>query len=334
MKIDLRTIPDAEVSGIDLMDVDITLPAPEAEPQRQYYFMALLKQQLVPERAKKNGKEFLTACITTFGCQMNARDSEKLEGILETVGYHIVETEDADFVVYNTCTVRENANLRVYGRLGQLGKYKKKNPGMIISLCGCMMQEPLVVEKLKKSYHFVNLIFGTHNIYRFAEYLVRCMTEDRMVIDIWKDTDKIVENLPVDRKYPFKSGVNIMFGCNNFCSYCIVPYVLRPLAQRRHRDRHRAEAVVQVLAETPRSDGLLEVHIRGGNDADIGFLHLGRPDADELARLQHAQQARLGRVRQLGNFVEEDRPPVGLLEIALAGFEGPGEGALLIAEQL
>ena len=96
MKIDLRTIPDAEVSGIDLMDVDITLPAPEAEPQRQYYFMALLKQQLVPERAKKNGKEFLTACITTFGCQMNARDSEKLEGILETVGYHIVETEDAD----------------------------------------------------------------------------------------------------------------------------------------------------------------------------------------------------------------------------------------------
>ena len=203
MKIDLRNVPDAEVSGIDLANVDITVPAPETEPQRQYYFMALLKQQLVPERAKQNGKEYLTACITTFGCQMNARDSEKLEGILETVGYHIVETEDADFVVYNTCTVRENANLRVYGRLGQLGKYKKKNPGMIISLCGCMMQEPLVVEKLKKSYHFVNLIFGTHNIYRFAEYLVRCMTEDRMVIDIWKDTDKIVENLPVDRKYPF-----------------------------------------------------------------------------------------------------------------------------------
>ena len=176
MKIDLRNVPDAEVSGIDLANVDITVPAPETEPQRQYYFMALLKQQLVPERAKQNGKEYLTACITTFGCQMNARDSEKLEGILETVGYHIVETEDADFVVYNTCTVRENANLRVYGRLGQLGKYKKKNPGMIISLCGCMMQEPLVVEKLKKSYHFVNLIFGTHNIYRFAEYLVSRLT--------------------------------------------------------------------------------------------------------------------------------------------------------------
>ena len=263
MEIDLRTIPDAEVSGIDLMDVDITLPAPEAEPQRQYYFMALLKQQLVPERAKKNGKEFLTACITTFGCQMNARDSEKLEGILETVGYHIVETEDADFVVYNTCTVRENANLRVYGRLGQLGKYKRKNPGMIISLCGCMMQEPLVVEKLKKSYHFVNLIFGTHNIYRFAEYLVRCMTEDRMVIDIWKDTDKIVENLPNDRKYSFKSGVNIMFGCNNFCSYCIVPYV-------RGRERSRdPEAIISEIRQLV-ADGVVEVMLLGQNVNSYG----------------------------------------------------------------
>ena len=277
MKIDLRTIPDAEVSGIDLMDVDITLPAPEAEPQRQYYFMALLKQQLVPERAKKNGKEFLTACITTFGCQMNARDSEKLEGILETVGYHIVETEDADFVVYNTCTVRENANLRVYGRLGQLGKYKKKNPGMIISLCGCMMQEPLVVEKLKKSYHFVNLIFGTHNIYRFAEYLVRCMTEDRMVIDIWKDTDKIVENLPVDRKYPFKSGVNIMFGCNNFCSYCIVPYV-------RGRERSRRPQDVLDECRALIAQGYKEITLLGQNVNSYGKdLDCGMDFADLLA---------------------------------------------------
>ena len=279
MKIDLRTIPDAEVSGIDLMDVDITLPAPEAEPQRQYYFMALLKQQLVPERAKKNGKEFLTACITTFGCQMNARDSEKLEGILETVGYHIVETEDADFVVYNTCTVRENANLRVYGRLGQLGKYKKKNPGMIISLCGCMMQEPLVVEKLKKSYHFVNLIFGTHNIYRFAEYLVRCMTEDRMVIDIWKDTDKIVENLPVDRKYPFKSGVNIMFGCNNFCSYCIVPYV-------RGRERSREPDCVIEEVRSLVAEGYKDITLLGQNVNSYGKdLGTGYDFADLLTAL-------------------------------------------------
>ena len=274
MKIDLRTIPDAEVSGIDLMDVDITLPAPEAEPQRQYYFMALLKQQLVPERAKKNGKEFLTACITTFGCQMNARDSEKLEGILETIGYH------------NTCTVRENANLRVYGRLGQLGKYKKKNPGMIISLCGCMMQEPLVVEKLKKSYHFVNLIFGTHNIYRFAEYLVRCMTEDRMVIDIWKDTDKIVEDLPVERKYSFKSGVNIMYGCNNFCTYCIVPYV-------RGREISREPKDIIMEIERLVKDGVKEVMLLGQNvdsygktlDNPVSFAQLLR-EIDKIEGLE------------------------------------------------
>ena len=263
MKIDLRNVPDAEVSGIDLANVDITVPAPETEPQRQYYFMALLKQQLVPERAKQNGKEYLTACITTFGCQMNARDSEKLEGILETVGYHIVETEDADFVVYNTCTVRENANLRVYGRLGQLGKYKKEKSGHDYFPLRMHDAGAACCRKTQKSYHFVNLIFGTHNIYRFAEYLVRCMTEDRMVIDIWKDTDKIVENLPVDRKYPFKSGVNIMFGCNNFCSYCIVPYV---------RGRERSRKPEEIIAEIKRlvADGVVEIMLLGQNVNSYG----------------------------------------------------------------
>ena len=143
----------------------------------------------------------LTFCVTTFGCQMNARDSEKLAGILEQIGYvEEPEEEKADFVIYNTCTVRENANQRVYGRLGQLGRIKKKNPHMMIALCGCMMKEPEVVEKLKKSYRFVDLIFGTHNIYKFAELLATRMESGRMVIDIWKDTDKIVEDLPVERK--------------------------------------------------------------------------------------------------------------------------------------
>mgnify|MGYP002529176452 CR=1 FL=1 len=263
MKIDLRTIPDAEVSGIDLMDVDITLPAPEAEPQRQYYFMALLKQQLVPERAKKNGKEFLTACITTFGCQMNARDSEKLEGILETVGYHIVETEDADFVVYNTCTVRENANLRVYGRLGQLGKYKKKNPGMIISLCGCMMQEPEVVEKIRKSYKFVDVIFGTFNIFKIAELLYTHWQQAGQIIDIWDSTKDVVEELPTQRKFPFKSGVNIMYGCNNFCSYCIVPSV---------RGREKSREPKEIVREIERlvDDGVKEVMLLGQNVNSYG----------------------------------------------------------------
>ena len=172
---------------------------------------------------------------------MNARDSEKLVGILERIGYVETDTEDADFVIYNTCTVRENANNKVYGRLGVLQNYKKKNPHMLIGLCGCMMQETVVVEKLKESYRFVDLIFGTHNIYKFAELIVTAMESDSMTIDIWKDTDQIVEDLPVERKYSFKSGVNIMFGCNNFCSYCIVPYV-----RGRERSREPKEIIREI----------------------------------------------------------------------------------------
>ena len=194
---------------------------------------------------------------------MNARDSEKLLGILETIGYQAVETEDADFVLYNTCTVRENANLRVYGRLGQLGARKKKHPHMMIALCGCMMQEPTVVEKIRKSYRFVNLIFGTHNIYKFAELLCRSMESDSMIVDIWKDTDKIVEDLPIKRKFSFKSGVNIMFGCNNFCTYCIVPYV-------RGRERSRKpENIIQEVKELVAS-GYKEIMLLGQNVNSYG----------------------------------------------------------------
>src|SRR5699024_10864733 len=149
-------------------------------------------RQLVQEKEQELGRP-LTACTVTFGCQMNARDSEKLAGVLERIGYVESESEEADFVIYNTCTVRENANLRVYGRLGYLHSLKKKNPHMRIALCGCMMQEPQVVEKLKKSYRFVDLVFGTHNIYKLAELLVQVFEQDSMVVDIWKDTDRIVE---------------------------------------------------------------------------------------------------------------------------------------------
>ena len=232
------------------------------EPARQYYFMEKAKEY-VAEMSEKLGHP-LTACVTTFGCQMNSRDSEKLLGILEKVGYaEEMDEEKADFVIYNTCTVRENANLRVYGRLGQLGSIKKKNPHKMIALCGCMMQEPEVVEKLKKSYRFVDLIFGTHNIYKFAELLTSAIQSDRTVIDIWKDTDKIVEDLPVERKYPFKSGVNIMFGCNNFCSYCIVPYV-------RGRERSREPKAIIREIERLVADGVVEVMLLGQNVNSYG----------------------------------------------------------------
>lgn len=195
---------------------------------------------------------------------MNARDSEKLTGILEQIGYVEEEEENqADFVIYNTCTVRENANQKVYGHLGQLNRVKKKNPHMLIGLCGCMMQEPEVVEKLKKSYRFVDLIFGTHNIFKFAELVATRLESDRMVIDIWKDTDKIVEDLPSERKFSFKSGVNIMFGCNNFCSYCIVPYV-----RGRERSRNPKDIIREI--ESLVADGVVEVMLLGQNVNSYG----------------------------------------------------------------
>ena len=206
---------------IDFDQINLSEEAPLQEPQRQYYYTAKARD-IIAARSEAAGRK-LTACIKTFGCQMNARDSEKLRGILELAGYELTDKEEADFVLYNTCTVRENANQKVYGHLGYLSSLKKKNPQMVIGLCGCMMQEEKVVEKIRTSYRFVDLVFGTHNIYKFAELLVTALESQRMVIDIWKDTDKIVEDLPSERTYSFKSGVNIMFGCNNFCSYCIVP---------------------------------------------------------------------------------------------------------------
>lgn len=236
--------------------------APVNEPERQYYFMKKGKA-LVASLSEQAGHP-LTFCVTTFGCQMNARDSEKLVGILEAMGYiEAEEEESADFVIFNTCTVRENANQRVYGRLGQLSRVKKQNPYMMIGLCGCMMQEPEVVEKIKKSYRYVDLIFGTHNIYKFAELIVTRLQSQRMVIDIWKDTDQIVEDLPNERKYTFKSGVNIMFGCNNFCSYCIVPYV---------RGRERSRNPKDIVREIERfvADGVVEVMLLGQNVNSYG----------------------------------------------------------------
>ncbi len=248
-------------NSIDLTKYDLTSPVPIDEPQRQYYFMAKAKNY-VDKLALELGRR-PTCCVTTFGCQMNSRDSEKLVGILELVGYEMIESEQADFVIFNTCTVRDNANQRVYGRLGALKSYKKKHPNTKVALCGCMMQEPTAIAKIKDSYRFVDLIFGTHNIFKFAELLVATFEQKGMVIDIWKDTDKIVEDLPVERKYPFKSGINIMFGCNNFCSYCIVPYV-------RGRERSRQPKDIIREIENLVKEGVVEVMLLGQNVNSYG----------------------------------------------------------------
>lgn len=234
---------------------------PETEPDRQYYYIAKCRE-LVRDMEKKKGRR-LGACVNTFGCQMNARDSEKLIGILKEIGYEITEEENCDFVLFNTCTVRENANTRVYGRLGQLKNYKKKNPHMMIALCGCMMQEPHVVEKIKTTYRYVNLIFGTHNIYKFAELIYNSFQSERLLIDIWKDTDKIVEDLPNERKFPFKTGINIMFGCDNFCTYCIVPYV-----RGRERSRNPKDIIREI--EQHVAGGVKEVMLLGQNVNSYG----------------------------------------------------------------
>ena len=233
----------------------------DLEANLQYEYMDKAKEY-VAKKSAELGRP-LTFCVVTFGCQMNARDSEKLVGILEKIGYQETEDEHADFVIYNTCTVRENANNKVYGRLGYLSNYKKKNPDMMIALCGCMMQEPTVVETIRKKYKFVNLVFGTHNIYKFAELLCNAFESDSTIIDIWKDTDKIVEDLPVKRKFSFKSGVNIMFGCNNFCSYCIVPYV---------RGRERSREPKDIIREIEKlvSEGVVEVMLLGQNVNSYG----------------------------------------------------------------
>ena len=218
-------------------------------------YVADLKQQL--------GRQPL-CCVTTFGCQMNARDSEKLLGILTQIGYGATDEEsEADFVIYNTCTVRDNANQRVYGRLGFLNSIKRSRPHLKIALCGCMMQEQTVIDKIRKSYRFVDLIFGTHNLFKFAQLLVTMFENQEMIVDIWQETDQIVEELPVSRKYSYKSGINIMFGCNNFCSYCIVPYV---------RGRERSRDPKEILQEIERlvADGVVEVMLLGQNVNSYG----------------------------------------------------------------
>lgn len=219
----------------------------------------------------------LTCCVNTFGCQMNARDSEKLLGILQEIGYEPVETEEADLVVYNTCTVRENANLRVYGRLGQLNGIKRKNPHMIIALCGCMMQEKDVVDKIKKSYGFVDIVFGTYNIFKIAELLYNRWDLKEPVFDIWDSQREVVEELPTVRKFPFKSGVNIMYGCNNFCTYCIVPYVRGREKSREPRDIIREiEGLVK--------DGVKEVMLLGQNVNSYGKTLEDKVSFAELLR--------------------------------------------------
>ena len=252
--------------------------APCEGRERQLYFIDKC-HDIIKERELIKGEK-LTFHVATFGCQMNARDSEKLAGILLKAGYVFEEDEKkADIVVYNTCTVRDNANQRLYGRLGTLCGIKKKQKDKLIALCGCMMQEPLVLDKIKKSYSSTDICFGTHNVYKFAELLYRRLAADgqTMITEILDEAAEIVEELPVKRNYFFKSGVNIMYGCNNFCSYCIVPYV-------RGRERSRSSEEILCEIRNLASDGVKEIMLLGQNVNSYGNGLKGEISFPELLR--------------------------------------------------
>lgn len=232
------------------------------EIERQNEIMAKIRQ--------KNDKELMETGKQKYyfnlamGCQMNAHDSEKLSGMMEQMGY--VETQDeiqADFVIYNTCCIRENAESKVYGKLGWLKHYKEKNPNLRIALCGCMMQQETVLETIGKKHRHVDIIFGTFNLYKLPELMEIREKSNRTVVDIWQEQKEIVENLPHIRKYPFKACVNIVYGCNNFCSYCIVPYV-----RGRERSREKDD-ILREIKELAKG-GTKEIMLLGQNVNSYG----------------------------------------------------------------
>ena len=201
--------------------------------------------------------------IDVFGCQMNERDSETIAGMLTDMGFEEANKDSvADIILFVTCCVRENAEERIYGHIGALSRECKENGSFIIA-CGCMMQQPHVVEKIKKSYHNVKIVFGTHNIHTFPELLYRYTTQKKRVFEIWEKEDKVVEDMPIKRNEKHKAWVNIILGCNNFCSYCIVPYV---------RGRERSRNINDILAEIEAlaKDGCKEITLLGQNVNSYG----------------------------------------------------------------
>lgn len=202
--------------------------------------------------------------IVTYGCQMNEEDSEKLSGMLKRIGYTKTNNrEEASIILFNTCCVRENAENKVFGNLGALKKLKEKNPELVIGVCGCMMQQQDMADTILKKYPYVDIVFGTHNAYKFPEYLQRVMTEGVQVKEILNKEEEIVEGIPVDRESSVKAFVTIMYGCNNFCTYCIVPYV-----RGRERSREPKEIIKEIKELV--SGGYKEITLLGQNVNSYG----------------------------------------------------------------
>lgn len=204
------------------------------------------------------------ACVITYGCQQNVADSEKIKGMLEEMGYAFTDNRlEAKLIIFNTCAVREHAEDRVFGNVGALKQYKKDNPDSIIALCGCMMQQAHIADKIKKSYPFVDLVFGTHVVYCLPELIYRTLTGRKRVFEIPDMDGAIAEGIPVKRDNDAKAWLPIMYGCNNFCSYCIVPYV-----RGRERSREK-ENIIHEFRELV-SQGYKEITLLGQNVNSYG----------------------------------------------------------------
>ncbi|MDR0880910.1 MAG: tRNA (N6-isopentenyl adenosine(37)-C2)-methylthiotransferase MiaB [Clostridioides sp.] len=238
----------------------VNLPIEKIKEQDKYIEIIHSKNEKHFNHTGKRRK----ALIQTFGCQMNEHDSEKLIAMLDEMGYaQAMNAREADLIIYNTCAVRENAELKVYGNLGQLKRNKRLNPNLQIAVCGCMMQQPHVVEEIKRKYDHVDLLFGTHNIYKFPELLVNSMKSRKVLVDVWDVDGEVIEGLKSNRKFELKAFVNIMYGCNNFCTYCIVPYT-------RGRERSRTpEDIIGEIKELV-ANGTKEVTLLGQNVDSYG----------------------------------------------------------------
>lgn len=229
----------------------------ELEAQRAYEqkTLSLLQKRYVSKPL---------ACVITYGCQQNVADSEKIKGMLEKMGYGFTDDRlSAKLIIFNTCAVREHAEDRVFGNVGSLKKYKLANPDVVIALCGCMMQQQHIADKIKQSFPFVDLVFGTHVIHRVPELIYRALTQKKRIFELPDEDGVIAEGLPVKRDNDKKAWIPIMYGCNNFCSYCIVPYV---------RGRERSRKVEDVVMEFTSlvKDGYKEITLLGQNVNSYG----------------------------------------------------------------
>lgn len=240
----------------------------------QYKYIDRVKQLLTDRYDDKT----IFAHIHSYGCLQNVSDGEKMMGMLALMGFSFCDSpDDANLVIYNTCAVRENAELKLWGNVGELKHKKNRDPNTIVGLCGCMMQQSHIVDKVKASYPFVDMVFGTHVIGKLPEFVFRALSENNRIIDIDNSNNDIVDGFPTRRDKNYKASIPIMYGCNNFCTYCVVPYV-------RGRERSRTSRDVVVEFTSLIKNGCKEITLLGQNvnsygkglDEEINFSKLLR----------------------------------------------------------